>query len=167
VRRGTPFSALIVGDGPEREKLEKRVREVDLEGSVIFTGSQDNHQLPAFYADADIVAIPSLKEATSIAGLEAMASGRAVVATNVGGLPEIIGDEVTGLLVPPRDPEALSLAIIRLIASRELRQQLGQAARLRVETEFTWEHAVRQTTQAYERAICLWHGRAVPGLAHA
>ena len=158
---------LIVGDGPEREKLEARVRELVLEDSVIFTGSQDNHELPAFYADADVVAIPSLKEATSIAGLEAMASARAVVATRVGGLPEIIEDGVTGLLVPPCDPEALSVAIIRLIESPELRQRLGQAARARAETEFTWEHAAGETTRAYEQAISLWHGPRVPGLAHA
>ena len=166
-RRLKNVSVLIAGDGPERDRLEGRVRELGLQDSVIFAGNQDNDELPAFYADADIVAIPSLKEATSIAGLEAMSSARAVVATRVGGLPEIIEDEVTGLLVPPRDPEALALAIIRLLESPDLRKQLGQAARARVEREFTWEHVARETTRAYEQAINLWHGRAVPGLVTA
>ena len=158
---------VIVGDGPERQKLEARVAELGLQNSVIFLGGQDNDKLPAFYADADIVAIPSLKEATSIAGLEAMASARAVVATNVGGLPEIIEDGVNGLLVPPRDPEALALAITRLIETPELRKQLGLAARARVEQKFTWEQVATETTRAYERAIAVWHGRRMPLLAEA
>jgi len=161
------LSVLIVGDGPERENLEERVVELGLQDSVIFAGSQSNDDLPAFYADADFVAIPSLMEATSIAGLEAMACARAVVATEVGGLPEIIDDGVTGLLVPPRDPEALSAAIMRLIENSELRRHLGQAARARVEREFTWEHVARETARAYEQAITSWQGRAVAGLAHA
>ena len=120
-RSSRAVSVLIAGDGPERERLEARVRELGLQDSVIFAGSQDNNDLPEFYGAADIVAIPSLKEATSIAGLEAMASACAVVATNVGGLPEIIEDGVSGLLVSPRDPEALAQAITRLIETPGLR----------------------------------------------
>jgi len=134
---------------------------------VIFAGSQNNDALPEFYAAADIVAIPSLKEATSIAGLEAMASACAVVATNVGGLPEIIEDGVSGLLVPPRDPEALAQAIARLSETPELRKQLGLAARARVEQKFTWEQMASETTRAYERAIAVWHRRPLPLLAEA
>jgi glycosyltransferase involved in cell wall biosynthesis len=126
-----------------------------------------NDDLPSYYADADVVAIPSLKEATSIAGLEAMASACATVATNVGGLPEILQDNITGLLVPPCDPKALASAIERLIKAPDLRRRLGQAARARVEKEFTWEHAARETVRAYERAIALWNGRTSAKLAHA
>jgi glycosyltransferase involved in cell wall biosynthesis len=167
ISRHHAFRLLVVGDGPERENLERLVHELKLQESVVFAGAQPNTELPRFYADADVVAIPSLKEATSIAGLEAMASARAVVATNVGGLPEIIQDHVTGLLVTPRDPSALSAAIETLIEQPELRRQLGEAARLRVEKEFTWNQAARQTELAYERAIALWHGRTVPALATA
>ena len=166
-RRFSDVSVLIAGDGPERERLEARVRELGLHESVIFAGNQDNDDLPEFYGAADIVAIPSLKEATSIAGLEAMASACAVVATNVGGLPEIIEDGVSGLLVPPRDPEALALAIARLIETPELRKQLGLAARARVEHKFTWEQVASETTRAYERAIAVWHRRPMPLLAEA
>jgi glycosyltransferase involved in cell wall biosynthesis len=158
---------LIVGDGPERPSLENRVRESGLSDSVIFAGAKSNSELPEFYADADIVVIPSLKEATSIAGLEAMASARVIVASDVGGLPEIIQDGVSGLLVPPRDPKALALAIERLIEEPGLRQKLGQAARSRVEREFTWTLTAQKTERAYERAIALWHGRTAPSLAHA
>lgn len=166
-RRFSAVSVLIAGDGPERERLEARVRELDLQDSVVFAGSQDNNDLPEFYGAADIVAIPSLKEATSIAGLEAMASACAVVATNVGGLPEIIEDGVSGLLVPRGDPEALAQAIARLIETPELRTQLGLAARARVEQKFTWEQVASETTRAYERAIAVWHRRPMPLLAEA
>jgi glycosyltransferase involved in cell wall biosynthesis len=158
---------VIVGDGPERSKLEARVSELGLQSSVVFLGNQNNDELPGFYADANIVAIPSLKEATSIAGLEAMASARAVVATNVGGLPEIIEDGVSGLLVPPGDPEALSQAITRLIETPELRDRLGQAARACVESKFTWKQVANETTRAYERAIAVWNRRPMPLLAEA
>jgi glycosyltransferase involved in cell wall biosynthesis len=166
-RRFRDVSVLIAGDGPEREKLEARVRELGLHDSVIFAGSQHNDELPEFYAAADIVAIPSLKEATSIAGLEAMASACAVVATNVGGLPEIIEAGVSGLLVSPRDPEALGRAITHLIETPELRTQLGLAARARVEQKFTWEQVAGETTRAYERAVAVWHRRPVALLAEA
>ena len=166
-RRFSGVSVLIAGDGPEKEKLQARTRELGCQDSVIFAGNQNNNSLPAFYADADIVAIPSLKEATSIAGLEAMASARAVVATNVGGLPEIIEDGVSGLLVPPRDPEALSVAITRLLETPELRKQLGLAARASVERKFTWEQVANETSRAYERAIAVWHRRPLPLLAEA
>ena len=164
-RSSRAVSVLIAGDGPERERLEARVRELGLQDSVIFAGSQDNSELPEFYAAADIVAIPSLKEATSIAGLEAMASACAVVATNVGGLPEIIEDGVSGLLVSPRNSEALAQAITRLIETPGLRTQLGLAARARVEQKFTWEQVASETTSAYERAIEVWHGSPMPLLA--
>jgi len=166
-QRFSDVSVLIAGDGPEREKLEARVRQLGLDDSVIFAGSQNNDALPEFYAAADIVAIPSLKEATSIAGLEAMASACAVVATNVGGLPEIIEDGVSGMLVTPRDPEALARAIMRLIETPELRRQLGLAARARVEQKFTWEQVASETTRAYERAIAVWHRRPLPLLVEA
>ena len=166
-RSSRAVSVLIAGDGPERERLEARVRELGLQDSVIFAGSQDNNDLPEFYGAADIVAIPSLKEATSIAGLEAMASACAVVATNVGGVPEIIEDGVSGLLVSPRNPEALAQAITPLIETPELRTQLGLAARARVEQKFTWEQVASETTRAYERAIAVWHGRPMPLLAEA
>ena len=161
------ISVVIVGDGPERRDLEARVYRLGLQDSIIFLGSRSNDELPGFYADADIVAIPSLKEATSIAGLEAMASARAVVATDVGGLPEIIDDGVSGLLVAPRDPEALAVAITRLLAEPELRKQLGLAARARVDREFTWQQVARETTRAYERATKVWQGRPLPLLAEA
>lgn len=161
------YSLLIVGDGPERTTLENRVRALNLESSVIFAGARSNSELPQFYADADMVAIPSLKEATSIAGLEAMSSARAIVATNVGGLPEIIQDEIHGLLIPPRDPKALATAIQRLIDAPELRRKFGMAARARAEKEFTWSNAARQTEHAYERAISVWHGHTAANLAHA
>lgn len=146
------ISAVIAGDGPERRNLEDLVRSMNLESRVRFAGSIDNTQMPSVYADADIVVIPSLMEATSIAGLEAMAAGRPVVATSVGGLPEIVQDGVTGILVPSQDPAGLAGAISTLIRSPDLRSKMGRAARTRVERDFTWNRVAQKTVDVYLRA---------------
>jgi glycosyltransferase involved in cell wall biosynthesis len=153
--------ALIIGDGPERSYLENLVRQMHLEDNVVFTGNVSNDQMPYFYVDSDIVILPSLKEATSIAGLEAMASGRPVIATAVGGLPEIVDDGVTGLLVPSRDPQALASAALRVIQCPELVSSMVQAARRRVEQEFSWDKVAQETVEVYELAMASWHDRAL------
>ena len=158
---------LLVGDGPDRAKLEARVSQLHLRNSVIFAGSVDNSELPEFYADADLVAIPSLNEATSIAGLEAMASGCAIVASHVGGLPEIVDEGKTGFLVPPSDPEQLAEAMRRLLKAADLRAKFGEEARLRIEREFSWDRIAHETTCVYREAIASWHERTIPQLASA
>lgn len=84
---------------------------------------------------------------------EAMAHGRPVVATAVGGLVDAVGDGVTGLLVPPRDPATLRAAIERLLGDRELRERLGGAARDRARVELSWEAATAATIEAYRAAL--------------
>lgn len=153
MQSGEKVHFLVAGDGPEREKLKRRTRELQVEPSVHFLGSIPNQEMPHFYAAADLVVLPSLKEATSIAALEAMASSRPVVASNVGGLPYIIEHEKSGLLVPPADPAVLAGAILRLLDAPGLRQALGHAARRRVEEKFTWDHIASETVQVYERMI--------------
>jgi glycosyltransferase involved in cell wall biosynthesis len=161
LRESNSICALIVGDGAERSYLEDLVRQMHLEGHVIFTGNISNDQMPFVYADSDIVILPSLKEATSIAGLEAMASGRPVIATAVGGLPEIVDDGVTGLLVPSRDPRALASAVLCMIQCPELVSSMGQAARRRVAQEFSWERVAQETVKVYELAMASWHNRTL------
>jgi glycosyltransferase involved in cell wall biosynthesis len=80
-----------------------------------------------------------------------MACSRPVVATRVGGIPEVVIDGETGLLVPPRDPEALAAAIVRLVRDRGLREKMGAAGRARVESAFSAEHMVNNTLRVYER----------------
>lgn len=109
--------------------------------------------MPEIFRSADISVLPSLAEATSIAGLEAMASGLALVGTNVGGIPTIIYDGVTGLIVPPRDPAALAEALDSLCANSETRKAMGQAARARVEAEFSWPKIAEETRHIYEACL--------------
>jgi len=149
---------LIVGGGfpEERERFEKMLTEWGCRRSVVFTGNVPNTDMPAYYSMADIAVLPSLMEATSISGLEAMASGLPLVGTRVGGIPEIVIDGETGILVEPRNHEALAEAILNLFADLEFREQLGRNARHRVETTFSWIRIAGQTVDVYEYAITRW-----------
>ncbi len=146
---------LIVGGGfpEERIRFEEMLTEWKCRPSVIFTGNVPNTDMPAYYGMADIAVLPSLMEATSISGLEAMASGLPLVGTRVGGIPEIVVDNETGILVEPRDHEALADAIVKLLANPELCMRLGESARRRVESTFSWLQIARQTADVYEFAI--------------
>jgi glycosyltransferase involved in cell wall biosynthesis len=106
-------------------------------------------EMPAVNAMADLVVIPSLMEAVSLSALEAMASGKPVIATEVGGLPEIIKDEVTGLLVPPRDPTALADAIVRLHSDYSLRNSLASQGRALAVERYSWDFIAKKTLTFY------------------
>lgn len=152
---------LLVGDYQRndqysaREEVLSAIARLDLGDQFIFTGAVPNSEMPAYFAAADIVVIPSLMEATSIAGLEAMASGKPIVSTNVGGLPEIVLDGKTGYLVPPADSPALAGAMRKLIAAPSLRESMGQAARERVLREFDWRVIAERTAAVYRQARML------------
>jgi D-inositol-3-phosphate glycosyltransferase len=100
-----------------------------------------------------VVACPSHREGFGIACAEAMAHGRPVVASAVGGLLDLVVHEETGLLVPPRDVPALRSALERLIGNPDLRRSFGAAARSRIREHFSWERFARDTVQAYEDAV--------------
>ncbi|PLX23559.1 MAG: hypothetical protein C0600_14490 [Ignavibacteria bacterium] len=146
---------LIVGGGfpDERERFEALLQEFGQSHDVFFTGNVPNTAMPKFYALSTIATLPSLMEATSISGLEAMASGLPLVGTRVGGIPEIIEDGVSGILVEPRSPDQLAEQFVRLLKSEALRAQLGAGARKRVEEEFAWPEISRRTVDVYEKAI--------------
>ncbi len=154
IERSGNVKCLIVGDGPEMAKLKSQVSELGtaVADSAIFAGRVPNSEMPKYYAASDIVVLPSLREATSIAGLEAMATGKPLVATNVGGIPQIIADGKTGILVPPRNPEELAYAIVSLLNDDEKRAKMGLNARKRTEREFSWQIIARQTQNLYQKA---------------
>jgi len=123
VRRRRPDAVfLIVGDGERRAELEALAASRGLRGSVRFTGWR--RDLDRVYADLDVAVLCSRNEGSPVSLIEAMAAGRAVVATRVGGVPEIVEDGVNGLLVPPNDAAALALAIRRYFGDTELRARL-------------------------------------------
>lgn len=155
VKSNIPFLCLIVGDGLERDKLEKKVEEMQLSNKVRFAGNISNKEMPRYYAASDIVVLPSLKEATSISGLEAMSSGKPIIGTSVGGLPQIISHMETGILVSPRNADGLAYAINILLNDDELRSLMGEKARLNIENEFTWNKIAKDVLKVYKKALLI------------
>ena len=152
IRAAVPEAVLVlVGDGESRSSLEQLVRETGVSDRVIFTGSIENPL--AILEKADVMVLPSLSEGLPIALLEAMAMGRAVVASNVGGVPEVVQDGDTGLLIPPADPQALSTAIVRLLTDAPLRTSLGARARAHVERHWSSEQMVESTAAVYDKVL--------------
>ena len=148
VRRRAPGARLvIVGDGPERPRLEARAAQVDLAGSVQITGYRSD--VRALLPAADVYASSSISEGVSITILEAMATGIPVVATAVGGTPEILSDGTGGILVPSRDPARMAAAIVSLAEDHRRRGALAAAARRRLETSFTIDRMVDDYARSY------------------
>jgi glycosyltransferase involved in cell wall biosynthesis len=156
VRERFPNAQFLVAGGgfpEERARFEDMLRAFGQQKGVVFSGNVSNTVMPKFYALATIAVLPSLMEATSIAGLEAMACGLPLIGTTVGGIPEIISDGDSGLLVEPRDERALAGAMLRLLEDQSLRTSLGREARRRVETEFAWSEIARRTCEVYDRVL--------------
>jgi glycosyltransferase involved in cell wall biosynthesis len=125
-----PVYAVVVGDGPQRHQLEQQVREMAMADRISFLGWR--RDLARVYGDIDLLALSSLNEGTPVAIIEAMAARRAIVATRVGGVPDLIEDGRTGLLVEPNSPGNLAAAMRRVIEHDELRAHLGAAAQASV-----------------------------------
>jgi len=142
---------VIVGDGPLRRDLEGLTGKLGLRERVIFTGARPD--VRELLATMDVFVLPSLREGISVSLLEAMAMERPVVATAVGGTPEIIQDSGAGLLVPPRDTQALAEAITSLLRDPQRRARLGAAARERVREAFSAEACVAQVERLYEELL--------------
>src|SRR5207247_1016785 len=119
---------LLAGDGPVRKDVETLARELLVWDKVHMHGWVED--LPRLYAAVDIFALSSINEGTPVALIEAMAAGKAVVATAVGGVPDVVDDSLTGVLIPPRSPEALAEAVVGLAADPGRRARLGEAARI-------------------------------------
>ena len=139
---------LIVGEGSRRAALEVQARELRIAHRVVFTGRRED--VPAVTAALDVAVLPSYREAQGMVILEAMALSRPVVASNVGGIPEMIQDGVTGLLVPPRDAGALAGAIIRLLTNHPLADTLGRAGHDMVHDRFCIELMVSANESIYD-----------------
>jgi glycosyltransferase involved in cell wall biosynthesis len=127
----------LFGEGGEREKLEQRVRELGLTGRVVLPGF--TAELDKFLPWADVVTLPSFTEGLPNVALEASAAGVPVVATAVGGTPEVIADRETGFLVPPGEPDALARQIVALLSDSALRSRMGEAGKRRMRDVFTFD----------------------------
>jgi glycosyltransferase involved in cell wall biosynthesis len=138
---------VLVGDGSLRRKVENKVKELGLEDAVLFLGWRSD--IPGILADCDIFVLSSDWEGLGIVLIEAMASGKPIVATNVGGIQEVVEDGVTGILVPSRNPEALAKAILRLAKDDKLRKEMGEKGREKAIKEFDIKIAVNNYERLY------------------
>jgi glycosyltransferase involved in cell wall biosynthesis len=145
---GLAWRLVVAGDGPERARLESRARELGVETRTSFLGRRED-KVELLQA-CDLFVLSARAEGMGVAALEAMAAARPVIGTRVGGLGELVLDGVTGLLVPPEDARALSVALTRLIGDPELCEKLSRAGRARLREGFLAE----QMVDAYERLYC-------------
>jgi glycosyltransferase involved in cell wall biosynthesis len=135
--RGDDTPLVLAGDGPLRTDLEQLTKRLGIEDVVRFAGFQELEALLELLQRCTLVVLPSRAESFGISILEAMAVGKPVVATRVGGIPEIVTEGETGLLVPPEDEEALCAAMHGLLRDRGLRAKLAQTGRACVVQHFT------------------------------
>jgi glycosyltransferase involved in cell wall biosynthesis len=139
---------LIIGEGELHEALEKQIKTLALERHVMLAGFRPD--AIGLMKSMDLVAMSSVTEGLGSAVLEAMACSRAIVSTRAGGLPEVVADGETGLLVPPHDEPALAAALVTLLRDASKRAAMGNAGRARVVNEFSVERMVAKTLEAYE-----------------
>jgi len=158
--REFPATRLVcVGEGALRAELEEKADQVSFRDAVRFAGRQPN--VEDWLALADVVVLPSFYEGLPLAAIEALAAGRAMVATAVDGTPEVVVDGMTGLTVPPGNPARLARAICRLLGDTPLREKLGQAGREWVLERFDQAQQIQRTEALYQLALAR-RGHALP-----
>lgn len=146
-----PFHLVIAGEGPERAAIEAARTRLRLDDRVTLAGLQ--HDIRPYYAMAAVMILPSHSEGSPNALLEAMMAQLPIVATRVGGIPEIVASGETALLVPPRDPAALAIAIERLLTNAKDRERLAWAAREKAMAEFSPEAYCRSLAAIYRKLL--------------
>jgi glycosyltransferase involved in cell wall biosynthesis len=146
-----PIHALIIGDGRRMDEVRGLAASLGLGGEVHFLGPRQD--VPDLLNAMDIFVLPSYSEGVSLALLEAMAAGKPVIATAVGGTPEVVTDGVTGLLIPPRDAGALAGALERLLADPAFAQHLGANARAHVRDHFSLDRLGREINAIYGELV--------------
>jgi glycosyltransferase involved in cell wall biosynthesis len=148
--RGRRIEYVFAGDGSQKAQLQRMVQTLGLREEVSFVGFVKD--VPKLLSSIDVLVLPSLYEGLGVAALEAMAAGKPVVATRVGGLAESVVDGETGFLVPSRDATALAEAIQKLVADPSMGRAMGQKGAARVLSSFTMERMARQN-EAYYYAL--------------
>jgi len=144
---------LVIGDGPSRKELEKLAISLGINRAVSFLGYQED--IAAFTNVSDVIVMSSIKEGLPVVLLEALALAKPVVATRVGGVPEVIKDKETGLLVSPRDPEELAQAILYVVRNPNWASKLGERGRELVLREFSIQIMAREMARVYAELLSL------------
>ena len=143
----------MAGTGELNEFLKSLAAQLNLSGTVDFVGFVPHEQMYSFISQHHLMVMPSLTEAFGVAALEASACGRPVIASNVGGVPEVVLDGTTGILVPPKDPDKLAQAIISLTQDAGRREKMGRAGYEFVKQRYSWERSLDMMCDLYERLI--------------
>ncbi len=146
-----PVGLTVIGKPKENGGVERLVAELGIGRLVRFTGRVSNEEFVREYARSTVAVVPSIYEGFGLPAGEAMACGIPVISTSGGALPEVVGQ--AGMIVPPKDPDALAAAIVRIFDNPELARQLGQRGYQRVHSHFTWEKAAEQTVSVYQEVI--------------
>lgn len=153
VRQGHRVLFRFVGDGPDRNALESETTRLGLNGCVRFEGAVNQDKIRDFYRTADVFALASFAEGIPVVLMEAMAMEVPCITTWITGVPELIRNEVDGLLVAPSDVQALAHAIGRMIKDRELRKRLGEAGRQRIREKFDLSRNVARLAEIFRRRL--------------
>ena len=151
VRQVPDARFVILGTGELEATLRKQIKDLHLERHVVLAGFRPDAL--SLQKGFDLFAMSSLTEGLGTVLLDAMALGQAIVATRAGGIPEVVAHDQTGVLVPPRDADALAAAVVRLLGDADRRAQLGLAGRERVRASFSVERMVQATLDAYDRLV--------------
>jgi glycosyltransferase involved in cell wall biosynthesis len=143
----------MYGIGRDEVKLKKMAADLGIDGILSFKGWLETNLVAARYLDYDIMVMPSRSESFGVAAVEALASGLPVIASRIGGIPEIIIDGETGILIDPENPEALADAIMTLAGDFKMRHRMGTAGRKYVSRKFQWDECLRQMLHIYDKLL--------------
>jgi glycosyltransferase involved in cell wall biosynthesis len=154
---GVDACLCMVGDGPDREALERRAHELGVMRDTLFVGYQED--VAQYYAAFDTLVLPSGNEGTPVSAIESLAAGKPVVATRVGGVPDVIRDGEDGFLVEPGDTEQLAERLARLAHDPALRERMGEEGRARVLPRYAVERLVDDIDRLYTSLLSEASGR--------
>jgi N-acetyl-alpha-D-glucosaminyl L-malate synthase BshA len=143
---------IIIGDGEERQALKHLVKQLHLEDRVIFVGKIPNEKVPNYMTIADIFVLPSLSEGFPIVTLEAMASGLPIIASRIGGMPEIVEDGVNGFLVEPANPRDIAEKVTFLLKDEELRGRISKKNKEKIKN-YSWEKIIEKLEEIFLEVI--------------
>ncbi|MEW6095644.1 MAG: glycosyltransferase family 4 protein [bacterium] len=144
---------IIAGDGPEKPTIQRMIKEFNLEKSVKLIGKANRDEVVKLFNGCEFFVLPSRIEPFGIVNLEAMAAGKAIVATKVDGVPEIITNGYNGMLVEPNSPEEIAKGIIYLIENPQIRDKMGMNGKNLVEGEYQWDKAINKYLEVYEKVM--------------
>jgi glycosyltransferase involved in cell wall biosynthesis len=150
-QRGIPAVLCMVGDGPDRERLEQIAQDLGIARSTYFVGYQPD--VAGYYRLFDAFLLPSVNEGTPVSAIESLASGTPVVATRVGGVPDVVTDGVDGFLFEPGDTEVAAERLAALALDPELRRRLGEAGRVRARKRYSVERLVDDVDRLYRSLL--------------